>query len=281
MQQTDRPPVVVSRRGPPRRRRDVAADATELERALSAHEEATRQQIERGVRAMYRAAVRLMRQMTAEAWGAAGPGADDRLRERIVETLARDDALRAVLGQVEERHQAVGLRLDRIEGAIRHLIRANREALERPSGPEGSEMSARLEALAASVASAAEDRRRLEGLSKSISEAARAAEADRSAIAAEVRAAVADAAPPRDRVEAAAARGAERVVRAELARLHAAVGRLASLATASPGPAGAGPPRTPGSPGAEERLRALGRRLAWTSARLAAVGGAGNGEAAS
>ena len=272
MQQTDPPPVVLSRRGPPRRRRDSAAAATDIERALAAHEEITRQQIERGVRAMYRAAVRLMHQVAAEAWAAAGPDADDRLRDRIVHTLARDDALRAMLGQVEERHQAVGLRLDRIEGALRHLIHANREALGRSGSLEVAEVAARLDTLAASVAAAEDGARRLEALSASLVET--------------VRAALADAAPSAQSVEAAATRGAERAVRPEVARVEAAVGRLARLGSALetfPRLVETAPATSPapGAPGAEERLLALGRRLAWTSARLAAVGGTGNGGAPS
>lgn len=295
MQQADRPPVVVSRRGPPRKRRDAVAASPDLERALSAHEHATREEVERGVRAMYRAAVRLMHQVASEAWGAAGPDAGEGLRDRIVHTLARDDALRAILGQVEERHQAVGLRLDRIEGALRHLIRANRAALRGAAGQDVAAMAGRLDAVAASVAAAAEDHRRLETLSSSVMESLRAtatAEPDLSAITSEIRAvvaaigpAVAQATPSVDRVEAAAARGAERVVHTGVARVEAAVGRLARLGAALeavPRLTDGGPASVPapGPPGAEQRLRTLGRRLAWVSARLAAVTPTANGEAA-
>jgi hypothetical protein len=165
MQQAhDRPPATVgepSRRRPPRQR--VAAPlpipetpqrpvrSVRLQDVLDAHLRAVDQRIEEGVRAVRTATTETIRQAAIDIRGApARNGA-----------LAQADALRGVLTHAEERFQAITLRLQRLEGALRQLARAQREA---PRGGEpDTELAGRIEALARSVAHLAATQRRAVG----------------------------------------------------------------------------------------------------------------------
>ena len=168
-QMSERPPAArPSRRRPPRMRASTTRTVSleELDHLLDAHERAVRARLDEGLRALYRGTVKLMRQVAEEAWRAGGPTADQHLKDRIVGALARDGALRALLHQADERHQELRLRVERIERAIRHLITANRSALERANGhgPEAEgaapALLARVDALGAEVARAGEHHRR-------------------------------------------------------------------------------------------------------------------------
>ncbi|MGH2654193.1 MAG: hypothetical protein ACRDHV_07580 [Actinomycetota bacterium] len=285
MQQTsERSPVVgqPSRRRPPRNRASAAQTVSlaELERLLEAHERAVRAQLDDGLRSLYRATVKLMRQVAAEAWRAGGPGADERLRDRIVGALARDDALRALLTQADERNQALRLRVERIERAVRHLITANRAALQgtRPNGQgrdAGGEAAAalvaRVESLAAEVTRAgarqhqelaAFTRRTAEGLAQA---SRRVAEELARRIEARPDAAT------RDDV-LAVARAAEGVARRQEEHLERRLDQLRAsfdaLTRASERPREQAPQ---GRSGSAPRLRALERRLARISGELAAL----------
>lgn len=245
-QMSERPPAQGSRRRPPRPRSSVVQNVSihELERLLEVHERAVRTEIDEGLRSLYGATIKLMRQVAAEAWRAGGPGADDRFRDRIVSSLARDEALRALLGQADERHQALRLRVERIERAIRHLITANRAAIQagQPNGKDhaGTELLARAGSLAAEVARAgASQQRQLEAF------VGRAAEQLAQA--------------------AGAARRREERMERRLGELASSVEALTRAWETVP----RGAP--PGRSGAIPRLRALERRLARISGDLAAM----------
>lgn len=255
--------------------------AVDLERLLAAHEQAVRSQLEDGLQVLYRGAVKLMRQVAAEAWSAGGPGADERLRGRIIAALARDDALRALMTQADERHQALRVRVERIERAVRHLIRANRAALESAGG--GGELVRRVEALAAEVSDAgvrqreelaAFTRRAAEGLAQAsrriADEMARRLQPGDGAAPGVVEAAVDRAQrSARQHADRALAEGRIREERTEH-RLEGLRGSIEALARAmESAPTGT---RTP-EPGSAQRLRTLQRRLSRISGELAALGG--------
>jgi hypothetical protein len=188
-QMREGPPAVAedrSRRRPPRKRIPSEAELSlpDLERLLRAHETAIRAQLADGLQVLYRGTIKLMRQVAAEAWQAGGPGSDDRLQERIVHALSRDDALRSLLAQGDERQQALSLRVDRIERAIRHLIRANREALTDANQQAGSALVARAGRRTEELVRQREERveRRLDGLHAQIEALARSMEAPSAAV---------------------------------------------------------------------------------------------------
>jgi hypothetical protein len=121
MQKTrDRPEPVVrppSRRSPPRRRIAVTlpeAQTQDLEAILTAHQTAVATQLEHGLRAIHRTSARLMAQLA---------------REEAPPDPSSSDAVRGALSLVDERTQALALRIDRLEDALRQLTQTVERAL--------------------------------------------------------------------------------------------------------------------------------------------------------
>jgi hypothetical protein len=114
-----------------------------LQDVLEAHLNAVDERIEQGIRAVRTASAEAIRQAAAEL-RAAAPA-----RNGIT---AQTDALRGILSHAEERFQAITLRLQRMEGSIRQLARAQREGTK-PNDPRLLQgMEDRLNTLARAVA---------------------------------------------------------------------------------------------------------------------------------
>jgi chromosome segregation ATPase len=153
-QMQDRPPAEVgepSRRRPPRRRTAAPTPIPEsaqrlprsvrLQNVLEAHLAAVDERIDQGIRALRSDTAEAIRQAATEL-RAASPARNG--------MTAQADALRGVLGHAEERFQAITLRLQRMEGALRQLARAQRQGPQDPRLLRG--ILDRLNALAKAVA---------------------------------------------------------------------------------------------------------------------------------
>jgi hypothetical protein len=158
---SDGPPAeirVASRRRPPRQRKAAPipipeapgrpARAIGLQDLLEAHLSAVDERIEQGIRAVRSAAAEAVRQAAAELRTPARNG-----------VIAQTDALRGVLSHAEERFRAITLRLQRMEGSIRQLARAQREASTSSHPPSVQGLEDRLNDLARSVTQLGEAQR--------------------------------------------------------------------------------------------------------------------------
>lgn len=146
MQQMQEPPqgvgAIRSRRRPPRRRAAVTLpdpSSEDLQTLLVSHQDAVAAQIEHGVRALHHTAVRLMNQLADASQG-----------------VSAEDAGRSLLTHVDERYQALSLRMDRVEGALRKLVQTLKHGLRSPGG---GEVAGRLEGLARTVQQVATQQR--------------------------------------------------------------------------------------------------------------------------
>jgi hypothetical protein len=130
MEQMREPPgesgAIRSRRRPPRRRASVTLPETwtldDLEAILTSHQDTVAAQIEQGVRALHHTAVRLMSQIAQNS------------------TVSPQDTTRGLLSHVDERYQALNLRMERLEGALRKLVQTFKGSLQ---GPESQAALAR------------------------------------------------------------------------------------------------------------------------------------------
>jgi hypothetical protein len=153
-QMHDRPPAEVgepSRRRPPRQRTSAPIPipetprrpdrAARLQDVLDAHVSAIDERIEQGLRALRTATAEAIRQ--AAEFRLAPPA-----RNGIT---AQADALRGILSHAEERFQAITLRLQRMEGALRRLARTQREGSGAEDPGVVRDVQDRLSALARAV----------------------------------------------------------------------------------------------------------------------------------
>lgn len=105
-----------------------------VEALIAASQAAITARLEEGLRAINQSAARLMRQVAAEVWKAAGPDARQNLQAGVIGGLARDDALRGVLSHMDERYQALHVEIARMEEALRRLAGATGRSLKRADG---------------------------------------------------------------------------------------------------------------------------------------------------
>ncbi|HUG88568.1 MAG TPA: hypothetical protein VMP42_07365 [Actinomycetota bacterium] len=117
-------------------------EPSELERHLAEYTEIIDERLEEGLATLQRSAGKLMRHLAAEVWRASGPDAGKNLKEGVLAALAQDDAIRGLLSHTDERFQSLQIRVARMEGAIRQLAEATRDAVkhvsERAREMEGS-----------------------------------------------------------------------------------------------------------------------------------------------
>ena len=117
-------------------------EPSELERHLAEYTEIIDERLEEGLATLQRSAGKLMRHLAAEVWRASGPDAGKNLKEGVLAALAQDDAIRGLLSHTDERFQSLQIRVTRMEGAIRQLAEATRDAVkhvsERAREMEGS-----------------------------------------------------------------------------------------------------------------------------------------------
>ena len=102
-----------------------------VEALIAASQAAITQRLEEGLRAINQSAARLMRQVAAEVWRAAGPDARKNLQTGVIGGLARDDAIRGVLTHMDERYQALHVEVTRMEEALRRLAGATGRSVKR------------------------------------------------------------------------------------------------------------------------------------------------------
>ena len=105
-----------------------------VEALIAASQAAITARLEEGLRAINQSAARLMRQVAAEVWRAAGPDARKNLQSGVIGGLARDDAFRGVLTHMDERYQALHVEIARMEEALRRLAGATGRSLKRADG---------------------------------------------------------------------------------------------------------------------------------------------------
>jgi hypothetical protein len=105
-----------------------------VEALIAASQAAITARLEEGLRAINQSAARLMRQVAAEVWRAAGPDARKNLQTGVIGGLARDDALRGVLSHMDERYQTLHVEIARMEEALRRLAGATGRSLKRADG---------------------------------------------------------------------------------------------------------------------------------------------------
>lgn len=125
MQQMQGPPEEVgairSRRRPPRRRASVTLPETwtleDLEALLASHQDRVAAQIEQGIRALHHSAARLMNEVAQGT------------------SIPPEDTARGLLGHVDERYQALNLRMERLEAALRKLVQVFKGSLQGSAGP--------------------------------------------------------------------------------------------------------------------------------------------------
>lgn len=126
-------PPPVGRTLPPVRLPEQGEDIG-VEALIAASQAAITQRLEEGLRALNQSAARLMRQVAAEVWRAAGPDARKNLQTGVIGGLARDDAIRGVLTHMDERYQALHVEVARMEEALRRLAGATGRSLKRADG---------------------------------------------------------------------------------------------------------------------------------------------------
>ena len=105
-----------------------------VEALVAASQAAITLRLEEGLRAINQSAAKLMRQVAAEVWRAAGPDARKNLQTGVIGGLARDDAIRGVFTHMDERYQALHVEIARMEEALRRLAAATGRALKRTDG---------------------------------------------------------------------------------------------------------------------------------------------------
>jgi hypothetical protein len=105
-----------------------------VEAFIAASQAAITARLEEGLRAINQSAARLMRQIAAEVWRAAGPDARKNLQAGVIGGLARDNALRGVLAHIDERYQALHVEITRMEEVVRRLVGATGRSLKRTDG---------------------------------------------------------------------------------------------------------------------------------------------------
>ena len=115
------PPVRLPEQG-----EDVGVDAL-----IAVSQAAITARLEEGLKAINQSAARLMKQIAAEVWRAAGPDARTNLQSGVIGGLARDDALRGVLAHMDERYQLLHVEIGRMEEALRRLVGATGRSLKR------------------------------------------------------------------------------------------------------------------------------------------------------
>lgn len=106
----------------------------DVESLIAASQAAITARLEEGLRAINQSAAKLMRQVAAEVWRAAGPGAEKNLQTGVIGGLARDDALRGVLAHMDERYQGLRVEIGRMEEALRRLAGATGRSVKRADG---------------------------------------------------------------------------------------------------------------------------------------------------
>jgi len=108
-------------------------EPSELERHLAEYTDIIDERLEEGLATLQRSAAKLMRHLAAEVWRASGPEAGRNLKEGVLAALTQDDAIRGLLTHTDERFQSLQIRVTRMEGAVRQLAEATRDAVKRVS----------------------------------------------------------------------------------------------------------------------------------------------------
>jgi hypothetical protein len=153
MQQMHEPPEGVrpvrSRRRPPRKRPPTptpgAWSQEEVEALLAAHQDAIAEQIEEGMEAIQQTTLELVSQL------------------RRPDGVSPEDTARGLLAHVDERYQALTLRMERLESALRRLVQTLKGTVTRGAEPDRQAVTGlarRIDTLSATVREAATRQRK-------------------------------------------------------------------------------------------------------------------------
>ncbi|HZD80011.1 MAG TPA: hypothetical protein VE646_08215 [Actinomycetota bacterium] len=140
-----------------------------LERAVATYQELVTERLEQGLQAIRKEASTLMHEVAAEVWRSAG-GDRERIQATILESLARDQAIRGLVAHSDERFQDLVVRTARLEDAVGILteqaraaqramtegVSALEEAAHSPLLGQTAEVRTQLERVARQVAGAFE-----------------------------------------------------------------------------------------------------------------------------
>jgi DNA-binding transcriptional MerR regulator len=157
MQQMKEPPPASerSRRRPPRRRSD---DPVPIPDPRSRPTRKRTVKLQEVLKAYQRAVVEVLEQRIEEASRASGEAARQAVAEALAERpqgLDDGEVAKGVVAYADERFQALSVRLERIEEALRRL--AGERPAPPPGGPEDDRIERQLDSIAQAVASLAAD----------------------------------------------------------------------------------------------------------------------------
>jgi hypothetical protein len=100
-----------------------------VEEILAEYQHALEQRLDTGLQAIQSSAVKLMKDIATEMWRTSGGDAAG-TQPRILEFLSRDEAIRGLIAHSDERFQALALRTERLEDALRQVTRSNASLAE-------------------------------------------------------------------------------------------------------------------------------------------------------
>ena len=113
-----------AKRRSPFRRGSPSDPDGRIEEVLAEYQRALEQRLDAGLQAIQSSAVKLMKDIAAEMWRTSGGDAAG-VQPRILEFLSRDEAIRGLIAHSDERFQALALRTERLEDALRQVTRSN------------------------------------------------------------------------------------------------------------------------------------------------------------
>jgi DNA-binding ferritin-like protein len=113
-----------AKRRSPFRRGSPSDPDGRIEEVLAEYQRELEQRLDRGLQAIQASAVKLMKDIAAEMWRTSG-GDAAAVQPRILEFLSRDQAIRGLIAHSDERFQALAVRTERLEDALRQVTRTN------------------------------------------------------------------------------------------------------------------------------------------------------------
>lgn len=140
----------------------------EVEAVMTVYHDMIREQLDEGLRELHHLANQLMHEIATEVWRTAG-GDKREVQGKLIQSLSRDQAIRALIAHTDERFQTLAVRTARLEDTLNMVaegMRQTREQIARSvgalgevplaSGPGEMEIRRRLDELTEQVALAFE-----------------------------------------------------------------------------------------------------------------------------
>lgn len=136
----------------------------EVEAVMTVYHDMIREQLDEGLRELHHLANQLMHEIATEVWRTAG-GDKREVQGKLIQSLSRDQAIRALIAHTDERFQTLAVRTARLEDTLNMVaegMRQTREQIARSvgalgevplaSGPGEMEIRRRLDELTEQVA---------------------------------------------------------------------------------------------------------------------------------